>query len=74
MTVSGGIYTYCSKVNGSYTPGLFDVYGQVDHTLAGTPQTFRLIIGVDYNFTGNRILSGTALAPTLQLSKNPVIT
>lgn len=50
------------------------MYGQVDHTLAGVPQTFRLIIGVSYDFTGNHILTNTNLAPTLILSKNPVIT
>ena len=66
MTMTNWLFTNCTQVAWTYTPFSNDVYGQIDHTIWG--QTgFRLIAGIDYNFTGNTY-SGSSFAHTLTMS------
>ncbi|MCX6824196.1 MAG: hypothetical protein NT085_03640 [candidate division SR1 bacterium] len=72
MTITGGFYTNCVTAGGGYIPALNEVYGQIDHTLLG--QTgFRMIAGVNYNFTGNAI-SGLTFGHTLTIATGGVHT
>ncbi|MFA6255675.1 MAG: hypothetical protein WC606_00700 [Candidatus Absconditabacterales bacterium] len=71
MTMTNGFYTNCTAVSGGYVPFLNEVYGQIDHDLSG--QTFRMIAGINYDFTGNTF-SGLTFGHTLTITTGGVHT
>ena len=64
ITMTWGFYTNCTGVSW-YTPNTNDIYGQIDHSISWD-QSFRMIAGVQYNFTTNTI-SGASFGHTLQI-------
>ena len=67
MTMQNWFFTHCTWVSWWYSPQWNDVYGQIDHYLTGG-QTFHMIAWVNYDFTGNVIVSWTSFASTFQRS------
>jgi len=65
MTINNGLFTNCTWVV-NYLPLANEVYGQIDHTI-GSQTWFRIIAGINYNFTGNTY-SGTSFGHTLSLT------